>query len=289
MSEPKLTKTEDRATGRRLPWKLLLTTLGVVAVGFAIWKSFGTKAWREIEEYRKELRAVEDNTPVGYIGLNYRPTYASRPNQFVFEEEGRKKLWVAMGPEGKPPHVFLDVTEADPALRLDLISGGYGIDSIPGIDYPIKEDSESPRGKNLQSRTQVYGMLLEQGPIVYPRELLLKIEMINDVDGAKPILVVFDRGSNRALIFDRKIEGETVTFGTTGYSQDKVPLLYDRATRGLWLVSGESLRCVNGPFKGKSLDLLRTLEAGDWGDWLGEHPQTLIVVGNDRSRPIPER
>jgi hypothetical protein len=128
-----------------------------------------------------------------------------------------------------------------------------------------------------------FGVELSDGPRAYPRDLLEKIEMVNDRDGETPILVVFDRAQGAARAFRR----EGATFGTTGYSRLKSPVLYDRPSRSLWTFEGGEFVCVNGSAKGRKLEPHHPLSATSWGDWLSRFPKTSVVVGNDRGKPIP--
>jgi hypothetical protein len=264
------------------------------ALGFAamtavaallIWQVYGRKLWVDYQSWRKEYDTFEDTVPVGYLGANYRRTYNDRAPVFHFAKDGRKTLWAAKGEAGQPPQ-FYDVTDA--TFPVEEVEGGFGRDSIPGIDYPILEPPEGEHGKNLHSRQSVFGLVLREGPRAYPEDLLAKIEVVNDHDGSTPFLVVYDRGRHRAPNFERSVSGHAVTLGTTGYSVRKSPLLYDRKTKSLWLLSGDEFLCVNGELKGTSLAKFQVSEHVPWADWRSRHPKTSIVVGNDRSQPIPD-
>ena len=78
-----------------------------------------------------------------------------------------------------------------------------------------------------------------------------------------------------------------MTFGTTGYDFRKAPLLYDRKTRSLWIISGDAFVCVNGELKGTKPAPFKAVEQAPWGEWRSRNPTSSVVVGNDRSKPIP--
>ena len=117
------------------------------------------------------------------------------------------------------------------------------------------------------------------GARAYPRDLLRKIEVVND-EAEIPFAIVFDRQHDTARFYDRRVEGRTVTFGTTGYAlgdsddpQKGRPLLYDRKTRSLWLPEEQGLDCVNGPLKGRRLPAAAFRpERSNWGDWKARRP-----------------
>jgi hypothetical protein len=163
-----------------------------------------------------------------------------------------------------------------------------------GIDAPMFEDARSERGQKLRDRQKIYGLVLSDGPRAYPADLLKKIEVVNDGDSRSSFAVVYDRSSDEAQFYDRRINGQEVTFGTTGYacgsSSDPTngkPLLYDRKTHSLWLPKGPSLVCVNGALTGTKLPVSQTPAKTSWADWRARHPLTSILIGSDRSKPIP--
>ncbi len=271
------------------PWRLVLkltATLATLALGATLlWHLSGRRLWSEYQKWQVEVRATEDSVPIGYIGANYRRSYNDRAANFHFEKDGKKLLWAAGG-AGQTKE-FYDVTEADFPVR--EVDGGFGRDSIPGIDYPILEKSDGEHARNLRSRQNVFGLNLDEGPRAYPEDLLSKIEVVNDRDGDTPFVVVYDRGRGRAYAFKRLVSGQVLSFGTTGYSLRRAPLLYDRKTKSLWQIFENGVfRCVNGPLKGTTLSPNRTAEPFQWDLWFSQNPMTTVLVGNDRSKPIPE-
>ena len=227
------------------------------------------------------------------MGVSLRRTYNDKPPRFLDTSDGRKRLWAAKGPDGQPE--FYDVTDA--AFTVEKVSGGYGRDSIPGIDFPLFEGIDGPHAGRFHAGQEVWGLALPDGARAYPRDLLRKIEVVND-EAEIPFAIVFDRQHDTARFYDRRVEGRTVTFGTTGYAlgdsddpQKGRPLLYDRKTRSLWLPEEQGLDCVNGPLKGRRLPAAAFRpERSNWGDWKARSPQTRVLVGSDRDdehKPIP--
>jgi hypothetical protein len=230
---------------------------------------------------RLESNTAEDTAPVPYKGIAFRRSYNDRPAVFHSEEKGRKLLWAARGGPDGPE--FYDVTEAD--FEVQALEGGFGRDSIVGIDFPIVETTQGPIGKQLRERQEIFAVELESGPRAYPQSLFEKVFLANDQDGDIPILVAFDQGRNTLNVYPRTIDGRPVTFGTTGYFLRRQPVLYDRPTRSLWLPEADGLVCVNGPRKGTRLAVHRPARRTTWSEWLSAHPQTTILVGSNRSMP----
>jgi hypothetical protein len=291
MSQPSETTTPETPRRpsilRRIATYALAIALGI---GLLWWLGRGT--WSAYQEYRQASREAEEGAPVGYVGVSLRRTYNDKPPRFIDMNGGRKRLWAAKGADGQPE--FYDVTDA--AFVVEKVSGGYGRDSIAGIDYPLFERADSPQARPFRRQHEMWGLALPDGARAYPRDLLRKIEVVNDEAGI-PFAIVFDRQHNVARFYDRRIEGRPVTFGTTGYAlgdsddpQTGRPLLYDRRTRSLWLPEEKELVCVNGPLKGQRLPATLRPEPASWGDWKARYPQTQALVGSDRDderKPIP--
>jgi hypothetical protein len=261
--------------------------VGIAVVGL---RGYAQRVWQGFQEYQEAQRSVNETAPIGYIGVHLRKSYNDKPARFLFEQDGRKLLWAANGEDGKP--IFHDVTDA--TIGVEALSGGFGNDSIPGIDYPIFERPDSPQGQRLRDRQPVYGLVLDDSPRAYPAELLRKIEVVNDRDGSTPFVIVFDRSREAAEFYDARVDGRAVTFGTTGYAYGTTPdpnlgkpLLYDRSSKSLWLPEADALVCVSGASRGAKLPRIKTPEKMSWSAWRAEHPRSLSLIGSDRQKPIP--
>ena len=272
-----------RPRGPRTLLKAVAALAFLACGGAAAWSLAGASLWREYQKLRGEERAAEYATPVGFVGINYRRTYNDRPPVFVHEEKGRVLLW-SENRQGEPP-LFYDVTGAD--FDPKTLSGGFGRDSIPGVDYPIFEAPAGPHARNLVGLHKVFGLGEDDPPRAYPKALMEKIEVVNDRSGQAPIVVVFDRSREAATAYTRVVNGKEVTFGTTGYAGKFKPLLYDRPTKQLWLPSAEALVCVNGESKGMKLPVFHATEAVTWGEWRSKYPKSVVLIGSDRGKPIP--
>ncbi|WZO97558.1 DUF3179 domain-containing (seleno)protein [Isosphaeraceae bacterium EP7] len=271
----------------RIPFRVrrILSWIALAAIVIVVWFFVGRDLWRDYKITREEERAAEDSTPIGYVGLHYRRTYNNRPSRFIVEREGRRLLWAAMDDKNLPT-IYFDITGAafDPTLNL---SGGFGMDSIVGIDYPIFQGVDTTLGRHFPPRKEVFGMESGDGPRAFPLDLLLKAEVVNDEETGVPFAVVVSRGTGRAETYTRILDGRSLSLGTTGYQSEVRPLLYDRRTRSLWLPGKDQLDCVAGPLQGKSLPTYKPLVKTTWAAWTGDHPRTSVLVGTDREPPIP--
>jgi len=68
----------------------------------------------------------------------------------------------------------------------------------------------------------------------YPLQILIWHEIVNDELGWLPVAVTFCPLCNTAIAFDRRVEGRTLDFGTTGKLRHSDLVMYDRQTESWW-------------------------------------------------------
>ena len=84
---------------------------------------------------------------------------------------------------------------------------------------------------------------------------------------------------------DRRIDGNTHTFGNAGGLFMSAMTWYDHETRSVW--SQPLGRAIQGELKGVELFLL-PFQLTTWSTWKQSHPETLVMV-NDTDRLGPRR
>ena len=132
----------------------------------------------------------------------------------------------------------------------EIVSGGPPKDGIPAIDRPQFETSRSA-DRWLKDRDPV--MIVEHGDAVraYPLSILIWHEIVNDVVAGLPVAVTFCPLCNTALVFDRRLDGRVLDFGTTGRLRHSDLVMYDRQTETWWQqATGEA---IVGMLAGKQL------------------------------------
>lgn len=88
----------------------------------------------------------------------------------------------------------------------------------------------------------------------YPFRVLMWHEIINDVVGGAPVAVTYCPLCNSAIVFDRRVDGETLEFGVSGKLRHSDMIMYDRQTESWWQqFTGES---VVGALTGARLRVL---------------------------------
>ncbi|GAC1320257.1 MAG: DUF3179 domain-containing protein [Thermoleophilaceae bacterium] len=115
----------------------------------------------------------------------------------------------------------------------DFQSGGPPRDGIPPIDQP-KLTSVEAAGRFLSPGEPVIAVQIAGRARAYPEQILVWHEIVNDSLGGRPIAVTYCPLCNSALVFDRRVEGRTVTFGTTGMLRNSDLVMWDRRTQSWW-------------------------------------------------------
>lgn len=83
-------------------------------------------------------------------------------------------------------------------------------------------------------------------------------------------------------MYDRTVNGQTLSFGVSGQLYRRNLLLYDHQTESLWSQIREE--AVTGPFAGTRLRAVPSTMT-TWAEWRQQHPDTLVLstdTGFDR-------
>ena len=115
----------------------------------------------------------------------------------------------------------------------EIMSGGPPKDGIPSIDKPNFDVVAQARGW-LGAREPVIRVELNGEARAYPLQLLIYHEIINDQIGDTPISVTFCPLCNSSVVFDRRLDGRVLDFGTTGLLRKSDMVMYDRQTESWW-------------------------------------------------------
>ncbi len=80
-------------------------------------------------------------------------------------------------------------------------------------------------------------------------------------------------------MYDRRLNGKTLSFGHAGILYKKSFVMYDRQTESLWVhVTGKA---EVGPLKGQQLQFMPSTVT-TWAQWKAAHPQSLVLPGYRR-------
>ncbi len=115
----------------------------------------------------------------------------------------------------------------------EIMSGGPPKDGIPAVDDP-KFVRHGDASGWLDDREPVIVVQIGKQARAYPLQILMYHEIVNDTLGGVPISVTFCPLCNASIVFDRRVDGEVLDFGTTGRLRKSDLVMYDRQTETWW-------------------------------------------------------
>ena len=115
----------------------------------------------------------------------------------------------------------------------EIVSGGPPKDGIPALDKP-KFVSFQNANYWLDDREPVIVVDIEGLARAYPLQILIFHEIVNDEINGHPITVTFCPLCNASIVFDRRLDGKILDFGTTGNLRKSDLVMYDRQTESWW-------------------------------------------------------
>ena len=124
-----------------------------------------------------------------------------------------------------------DFTKSSVTFK-SIMSGGPPKDGIPAIDRPTFAPVASI--EHLADTEPVIGVSISGDQRAYPLQILMWHEIVNDVVGGVPVSVTFCPLCNTAVVFDRRVDGRVLDFGTTGKLRYSDLVMYDRQTESWW-------------------------------------------------------
>jgi hypothetical protein len=177
-------------------------------------------------------------------------------------------------PSAIPPrHLDEDTFPVSLVDRDSIVYGGAPPDGISPIDEPTYE----PVGTVdwLDADEAVFVVELDGVTRIYPVQIMIWHEIVNDVIGDRPVSVTYCPLCNSGLAFDRRVGDDVLDFGTSGALHQANLVMYDRQTESLWTQFDG--RAVVGTRVGDVLDTIpMTMVA--WDDARGRYPDATVVA-----------
>ena len=189
------------------------------------------------------------------------------------------------GPGDPPPFWTREWPDTDFARTsveswTEILSGGPPRDGIPALsstDFkPVAEEAR------IDGREPVITLEMDgEVPRAYPIRYLVWHEIVNDTVGGVPIIVTFCPLCNSALVFDRRVNGEVLSFGVSGKLRNSDMIMFDRETESWWQQAiGEG---IVGVQTGKQLKQYPSwLES--WAEFSSRNPDGLVMVEPNYNR-----
>ena len=163
----------------------------------------------------------------------------------------------------------------------EILSGEPPKDGIPALNNPklISAGTETQIGEREPVMTvEMPG----QTPRAYPIRYLMWHEIANDSIGATPVAVTFCPLCNSGIVFDRRVQGKTLTFGVTGKLRNSDMVMFDRESESWWQqFTGEG---IVGEMTGVQLTKLPGWMES-WGQFKARNPDGLVMAQPNASRP----
>ena len=158
----------------------------------------------------------------------------------------------------------------------EILSGGPPKDGIPAIDKPVFRPVAEIT--DLADTEPVVGLRIENTYRAYPLRILIWHEIVNDTVAGVPVAVTFCPLCNAAIVFDRRLDGQVLDFGTTGKLRNSDLVMYDRQTESWWQqFLGQG---IVGAMTGKMLKMLPArLES--WDAFKRRAPAGQVLVPNN--------
>ncbi|MBA3525566.1 MAG: DUF3179 domain-containing protein [Sphingomonas sp.] len=116
----------------------------------------------------------------------------------------------------------------------DISEGGPGKDGIRSIDAPRFITASQHYPIELGPNEPVISFSHGGEARAYPLRVMIRHEIVNDQVGQLPIAVTYCPLCDSAVVFDRRLDGRTLDFGTTGKLRHSDLVMYDRQTESWW-------------------------------------------------------
>ena len=87
-------------------------------------------------------------------------------------------------------------------------------------------------------------------------------------------------------MYSRAIDGEVLTLSASGWTYDRLFVLYDYETESIWyhLSGTNALTCIAGPHEGRELPEVVSV-VGPWNGWRASFPETKILQSSVTQKP----
>ena len=155
----------------------------------------------------------------------------------------------------------------------EIISGGPQRDGIPPLDSPSFVSPDDADAW-LANQEPVISFELNGEAKAYPLQILTWHEIVNDEVGGVPVIVTFCPLCNSAIVFNRRLDGAVLDFGTSGRLRNSDLIMWDRQTESWWQqLTGEA---IIGKLTGNTLEFLPA-PIVSWADFKAAHPAGQVL------------
>jgi len=155
----------------------------------------------------------------------------------------------------------------------EIESGGPPKDGIPAIDRP-RFNGPPMASAWVGPKEPVIALRIGRDARAYPLQILMFHEIVNDTVGGVPVAVTFCPLCNASIVFDRRVGGEVLDFGTTGRLRKSDLVMYDRQTHSWW--QQFTGRGIVGQHAGSRLEVVPS-QIVAFEDFVAAHPNGRVL------------
>ncbi len=153
-----------------------------------------------------------------------------------------------------------------------VLDRGYpGPSDDPYYEYYLMPDAgsqgETNRDKRLRTKDVVIGLTGESGQRAYGYSDVASSKVLNDTFEGGNLVAVYDGDSGAMAVYDRDLDGQTLTFD----EGEESSLMVDRNTGSTW--NKNSGAALTGPLAGKRLQAYPFI-ISYWFAWTDFYPET---------------
>ncbi len=134
----------------------------------------------------------------------------------------------------------------------------------------------------LPAMSFVFGVAAGGEARAYPLTQVRREQVINDVVGDEPLVLLYRADRDAGQIFRRRINGRELTLEAVTVDPDTGAVARDRQTDSYWNVAG---RALWGELAGAALETVPHYNKLFWFSWAAFYPQTEIYEGTEETTP----
>ena len=154
----------------------------------------------------------------------------------------------------------------------------------PPLVYPQHVGASEDAAAYLDDDDIVFGFAFNDETRAFPQRILAWHEMALDTLGGVELTIVYCTLCGTVIPYESVVDGEHITFGTSGLLYRSNKLMFDHETHSLWNTF-EGVPVV-GPRVGSGVQLTyRAVVTTTWEEWRQKHPETTVLsldTGFDR-------
>jgi hypothetical protein len=154
----------------------------------------------------------------------------------------------------------------------EIVDGGPARDDIPPIDDP---QFNNPADVELGDREPVITLKIGDDARAYPLSVLIWHEIVNDTVGGVPVAVTYCPLCDAAIVFERRVDGKILRFGTTGKLRKSDMVMWDDVTESWW--QQFQGRAIVGDYLGTELAMLPN-RVESWERFKARYPEGKVLV-----------